>query len=112
MRVEPKLGDRSLLPEHGPRLDRYPQGGRLSENRSGYPSVLQTDLPIEPQECGSPVIGLDGRAMGINIARAGRIKTYAIPARTVRTLLQNAFVEQKTSSVDRSARASLTAASR
>jgi S1-C subfamily serine protease len=84
--VEATLGDRSSLPAN-PRLERYPQGGRLSKNRDGYPHALQTDLPIEPQQCGSPLVGLDGRALGINIARAGRIKSYAIPADVIQDLL-------------------------
>jgi serine protease Do len=98
LNAQPELGDRTLLPEQGPGLGRYPQGGRLSKNRGGYPSALQTDLPIQPQECGSPVVGLDGRALGINIARAGRIKSYAIPAGAIRELLQSAIPKPKTTS--------------
>lgn len=63
-------------------------GGELSETLTGFPSVFQTDLPIRPEECGGPVCNLNGEVIGINIARAGRIKTYAIPGRTISELLE------------------------
>ena len=69
----------------------YPQGGKLSKNRTGYPRVLQHDMPITPQQCGGPVVDLDGRILGINIARAGRTKTYAIPSNDVKRLLSEAL---------------------
>lgn len=75
--------------------DRFPEdpggtsqmGTDLSEKRSGFPRALQTDLPIEPQQCGGPLVDLNGNFIGINIARAGRIKTYAITAEEVRQLI-------------------------
>jgi serine protease Do len=62
-------------------------GGELSDNRAGYPSALQTDLTLEPSECGGPVVNLDGKAIGVNIARGGRVKSYAVPAKDLRALL-------------------------
>jgi len=62
-------------------------GGPVSKNRDGYPSALQTDLTLKPNECGGPLVNLDGRAVGINIARAGRVHSYAIPAFEIRRLL-------------------------
>lgn len=54
-------------------------GGELSERRSGFPVVLQHDSVLGPEECGGPLIDLSGRAIGMNIARAGRTDSYAIP---------------------------------
>ncbi len=88
------LGDRSSLREN-PMLGKYPQGGRLSDNRGGYPNALQTDLPIQPRHCGGPIVGLDGRALGVNIARAGRIKSYAIPADVIQELLKDAITKEE-----------------
>lgn len=53
--------------------------------------VLQHDGAIEPHECGSPVIDLAGRAVGVNVARFDRTSTWAMPidefGRRVRNLL-------------------------
>jgi serine protease Do len=62
-------------------------GGELSERRSGFPVVLQHDSVLGPEECGGPLIDLAGRAIGINIARAGRTETYAIPDDVLRPLI-------------------------
>ena len=61
--------------------------GPLSDKRSGFPSIVQHDIPLLPNQCGGPVVDLNGHCVGINVARAGRIKTYAIPANIVRDLL-------------------------
>src|SRR5262249_11927645 len=37
--------------------------------------------------CGGPLVDLDGKTVGINIARAGRTETYAIPSEEVQALL-------------------------
>jgi serine protease Do len=55
-------------------------GGQLSQRRAGFPSVLQHDTVLRPNECGGPLVDLDGRAVAVNIARAGRVASYAVPA--------------------------------
>jgi len=40
-----------------------------------------------PDQCGGPLIDLDGGVVGINIARAGRVATYAIPAAEMRQIV-------------------------
>lgn len=55
-------------------------GGSLSDRRAGFENAMQHDTVLEPNQCGGPVIGLDGKALGVNIARAGRVASYAIPA--------------------------------
>ncbi len=62
-------------------------GTELNYVRSNFPSVIQTDIPIEPIDVGSPAINLDGEFVGLTIARASRIKTYIIPAATIRKTL-------------------------
>lgn len=54
--------------------------GEVSVRRAGFPAVFAHDSAIIPQACGSPVLDLDGKVVGMNIARAGRTTTYAIPA--------------------------------
>jgi hypothetical protein len=41
----------------------------------------QHDSVLAPNQCGGPVIDIYGNAIGINIARAGRVSSYAIPAK-------------------------------
>ena len=62
-------------------------GGQLSQRRAGFPTVLQHDTVLRPNECGGPLVDLDGQVVGINIARAGRVASYAIPADAVQSLL-------------------------
>ncbi|MEM9882238.1 MAG: trypsin-like peptidase domain-containing protein [Planctomycetota bacterium] len=58
-------------------------GNELSRRRDGFASVFQHDATIDPAHCGGPVLDLDGRCLGINIARAGRVEAYALPAAVV-----------------------------
>lgn len=62
-------------------------GGRLSVRRFGFPVALQHDAVLQPDECGGPVVDLDGRVIGFNIARAGRTESYAIPTGAVRDVI-------------------------
>lgn len=62
-------------------------GGALSERRNGFPSILQHDAALRPSECGGPLVDLDGKVIGINIARAGRTETDAAPTEAVLPLL-------------------------
>ena len=55
----------------------------MSKRRSGYDRVIQHDSVIRPEECGGPLVNLDGKVIGINIARAGRVETYALPIKPV-----------------------------
>jgi serine protease Do len=61
--------------------------GALSNRRGGFPIILQHDTVLRPRECGGPLVDLDGKVVGINIARAGRVESYAIPAEVVQGLL-------------------------
>lgn len=61
--------------------------GDLSSVRTGFGNVLQHDTILQPRDCGGPVVDLTGRALGVNIARAGRVETLAIPAATVQKLV-------------------------
>ncbi|SFI18191.1 S1C family serine protease [Planctomicrobium piriforme] len=55
-------------------------GGALSFRRDDFEAAYQTDSVIAPEDCGGPVVDLNGQAVGINIARAGRTETYVLPA--------------------------------
>ena len=64
--------------------------GTLSKNRRGYPDAMQHDMVLEPSEVGGPLVNLDGKVVGMNIARSGRIECFAIPSKTIKGLLSKA----------------------
>ncbi|WP_460183529.1 S1C family serine protease [Thermopirellula anaerolimosa] len=55
-------------------------GVGVSRRADDYPAVLQHDGVLPPKQCGGPVVDLEGRVVGINIARAGRTETFVLPA--------------------------------
>ncbi len=63
--------------------------GPLSARGTGFTRALQHDLALSPQQCGGPLLDLDGRCIGINVSRAGRVETLAIPAAAVIGLINN-----------------------
>jgi serine protease Do len=104
-----KRGDEEL--ELKAKLDKRPNGmnrgdfqnamgSKLSNRRGGFPIVLQHDTVIKPEDCGGPLVDLDGKAVGVNIARGGRTESYAIPAEVVRGLLADVKAGKLTVSKD------------
>lgn len=57
--------------------------GSISARATGFRDVIQHDTVLAPCDCGGPLIDVDGNAVGMNIARAGRICSYALPASIV-----------------------------
>ncbi len=62
-------------------------GGPVSKRSSDFSAVFQHDTVLRPVDCGGPLVDLTGKVIGINIARAGRTETYALPADIVLPLL-------------------------
>ena len=90
MEIPVTLGKRpaSAFPKGDARGDMQNRmGSTLSNRRTGFPTVLQHDIVLKPNECGGPLVDLDGRVIGLNIARAGRTETYAIPSEVILQLL-------------------------
>lgn len=82
-----------------PRLD---QDGRLRRGNtttaisllsSGLGPVLAHDSITEPDQMGGPLVDLDGRVVGMNIARYDRTATHAIPASRMRQIVTT-LIEQ------------------
>ena len=63
-------------------------GNEISRRRDGFDSVLQHDATLDPDQCGGPLVDLNGRCIGVNIARAGRIEAYTLPVSEVRKALK------------------------
>lgn len=55
-------------------------GVGVSKRTRDFPAVMQHDTVLKPTDCGGPVVDLSGNVVGINIARAGRTETYALPS--------------------------------
>jgi len=91
----------SVLPQdRQARFDRMNVlSGDVSDRRSNFPSVLQHDTVLYPDLCGGPIVALDGKVVGINIARAGRVDSLAIPGRVVRTVVAELLIEEDTPSI-------------
>lgn len=80
MEVNALMSDQAVLMEsendakvNGPRNVRL----------SGFDSVIQHDTVLAPNQCGGPVLDTKGKVVGVNIARAGRVVSYALPASLV-----------------------------
>jgi S1-C subfamily serine protease len=89
MEKEIALGDRGAAPGAGrQRFDKVNSlGSTVNDRKSDFPSVLQTDLPLDASQCGGPVTDLDGNVIGLVIARSGRVETMVIPSGTIRQSL-------------------------
>ncbi len=86
--VTVRLGSARAAFGGGRRNDRMNQlAGELSDRRSDFPAVLQHDTYLFPDQCGGPIVDLDGRAVGLNIARAGRVDSFALPASVVEDIV-------------------------
>ena len=63
-------------------------GGKLSRRRTSFPMAIQTDVAIWGDECGGPLLNLQGQAVGIVIARYDRVCTFALPAELVESTVK------------------------
>jgi serine protease Do len=68
------------------RMDRM--GGSVSRRAEGFEQAIQHDTVLPPWLCGGPLVNLEGKAVGVNIARAGRVASYALPAELLQTIVR------------------------
>ena len=87
LRLTARLGK----PQSRPAPEDHWGGGPFSQRRYGFPSAMPHDTPLSPTDCGGPLVDTDGKVVGINIARALRVISYAIPA----DVAQKVFSELK-----------------
>jgi serine protease Do len=73
-----QLGDTILATDEDKEMSLLSGGTNL--RNSDFEAVFQHDTVLAPSDMGGPLVDLDGHVIGINIARAGRTETYAIPA--------------------------------
>jgi serine protease Do len=75
-------------PDNQRAVDQNTMSGEISKRRDDFPFALQHDSVLAPEECGGPLVDLDGRVVGINISRAGRVNSYALPVSLVQNVYQ------------------------
>ena len=63
--------------------------GDFSKRRSGFPRVIQHDVMGNSSKMGGPVLNLNGKCVGMNIARANRAETFAIPVEELKGIIAN-----------------------
>ncbi|MFZ9936274.1 MAG: PDZ domain-containing protein [Luteolibacter sp.] len=88
--VEILLGNRPELPSYdGARLRQMERmGGPISRVRDSFSRVIQTDMRLRPSQTGGPVVDMDGRVIGIAVARADRTRSFIMPAAVVEEMLE------------------------
>ncbi len=62
--------------------------GDYSPRRSGFPRVMQHDILGNRSIQGGPLLDLKGRCIGMNIARANRAESFAIPVEDLKEIAE------------------------
>lgn len=70
--------------------------GEVSLRAEGFEQAIEHDTVLQPWLCGGPLVDLEGKAIGLNIARAGRVSTYALPASLVLKVVQKLRAASRT----------------
>jgi serine protease Do len=61
-----------------------------SRRRDGFQAIFPHDADLNPDDCGGPLCDLEGRFLGLNIARHSRTRSFAIPASVILEFLEDA----------------------
>ena len=85
------LSKRPELPKiYNPRLEQMERmGGKISRVRDSFTQVLQSDMRPSPDQIGGPVVDLEGRVIGITVARADRTRSFIMPSAAIVKMLAN-----------------------
>ena len=85
--IEITLGYRNLVfSELKSRNDKM--SGKVSVRRTGFKRVVQHEILLGPSDMGGPLFDLEGKLIGINIAKANRVEFFAIPAEEIQKILK------------------------
>ena len=85
MDLSDELQDQTELEVNGP----------VSARATGFERVFAHDTVLRPNQCGGPLCDLDGKVVGLNIARAGRVTSYALSAEVVQPLLDSLIAQAR-----------------
>lgn len=67
--------------------------GPLNQRRDDFPAAIQHDSVLLPSQCGGPIVNVAGKVVGINVARADRTVSYALPSESVTALVEKALAK-------------------
>ena len=70
-------------------------GGPYSDRRFGFGPVIVHDSVLAPQNCGGPLVDVDGNVIGINISRSMRVASFAINIEDVFLFVKSRSPETK-----------------
>ena len=91
-RGEDQLSFRVTLGHRSVTFDMFDRNARMSgpvsKRKDNFPMIIQHDVSLPPTAMGGPVLNLDGKALGVNLARVDRVTTFALPAKLVRETLE------------------------
>lgn len=106
VQMKVKRGERDLTLDvvlgNRPNLQQFPgarlsamerMGTRTSRVRSSFSNVIQSDMRPSPDQIGGPVVDLEGRVVGITMARADRTRSFVMPAEAVIKLLETPAID-------------------
>ena len=93
MEVDVKLSAKGELFANQSRNDQM--SGDYSKRRSGFPRVIQHHILASSSTMGGAVIDLQGRVVGMNIARANRAETFAIPVEELKELAEGMVAQAR-----------------
>ena len=60
--------------------------GPVSKRKDNFPMIIQHDLPLPKEAMGGPLFNLEGKCIGINIARVDRVTVFSLPAQVARKM--------------------------
>ncbi|MSR29217.1 MAG: PDZ domain-containing protein [Phycisphaerales bacterium] len=83
-RVKARLAPRPRSTGPSPSSPKFP----ASRRSSGFGPVIQHDTALRADQMGGPVTNLDGKVVGVNIARVDRTKTYALSSKTLKPAIE------------------------
>ena len=70
-------------------------GGPYSDRRFGFGPVIVHDSVLAPQDCGGPLIDVEGNVIGVNISRSMRVASFAINIEDVYLFIKNRSPDTK-----------------
>jgi serine protease Do len=82
-------GSRAKEPESRQLWAMNAKSGTRNRIRDDFANVVQSDMELESTQTGLPVIDLEGRIVGLVIARAGRISTLILPGNEIAEMLKS-----------------------
>jgi serine protease Do len=81
----PKSGTPWAFSDRAERMNRL--GSELSDRAEGFELALEHDTVLQAWQCGGPLVNLEGKAIGLNIARAARVASYALTPEVIRPII-------------------------